>query len=409
MIRTDRERTTITWQRAVARILILLMICTVYVPLQTGKAHAASVPGNVTLKSVTQDGGTLKVKWYRASGCTGYQVQYSPDRYFLGKKTKKIQKARTTSKTIRWLDEDVTYYVRVRSYKKTKKKTTFSAWTMYNNVPISKSVPKERMKSGLKKFELRKAAKQSVPGYDSLQGACYGKGYIYCVLNNRNTGACKIAKVRLRGMKVVKVSAVLPVHHGNDITYNSRKNQLVVAHSTGATKTVSVISPSSLEIKYNAVVELPDQLEGLPKKKRKYYNGFGAIAYNAKYNQYVVLLRGAKFHHLMILDSSFRPVRFLYLDVKATQTVQGMDSLGNTILVGQSYGGGSPHNNVLVYDWNGTFKSILYLGKKYEFETIFHSGKEFYAGFYTSYYKYIKKKKRNELQRDGYIFRLKNL
>ena len=408
----DFENRRANWR--MLRVGIILMICAAFLVPQTEGASALTTPDKVKIKSVTQTesalkGTTLKVKWYQVSGCSGYQVQYSRDRFFLGKKTRTVKGSSATSLKVKYLDEDITYYVRVRSYKTKDGATVRSGWTTYDNFPKTKTAKKKKMKSGLKGFELRSAAKQKVPGYDSMQGGCYGKGYLYFVLNNRNTGKCRIAKVRLKSMKVVKVSGVLNVHHGNDITYNSKKNRLVVAHSTGATKTVSVVNPSSLKIEYNVKVEVPRNLPGMSERRRGLYNGFGAIAYNKKHNRYVVLLRGSNFHHLMILDKDFQPVKFLPLEVRATQTVQGIDSFGDAILVGQSYSKGKPYNNVLIYDWEGNYRSKLNLGRKYELETIFHTKEYFYAGYYTAYYKYKPLKKKNVLYRDGYVFRITNL
>ncbi|MBQ9016590.1 MAG: hypothetical protein IJ109_10825, partial [Firmicutes bacterium] len=82
------------------------------------------------------------------------------------------------------------------------------------------------------------------------------------------------------------------------------------------------------------------------------------------------------------------------------------------VIVAQSYSSGKPYNQLLIYSWDeGDFLSKLNLGRKYELESVFHTGSAVYAGFYTSFYKKkLKKgKKRWVLQRDNYLYKLSNL
>ena len=406
--------------KGIAFLLVLMMACVTVLPLETQYASAAETKLTTpTLKSVVHEGTTLKVTWKKNTSVTGYQVQYATNRVFMHRLGIRIKSNTAKYAEIQDVSMVSTYYVRLRSYYKDETgTTTYSDWAYSPNVRTNKTVSKKVLRKGLTKFELRKAAGQSMYGYDTMQGACYANGYAYCLLydRTRSTYNCKIAKVQMSSMNVVKVSAPLTLHHGNDLTFNTRENRLIVAHSTGATKTVSVINPSTLQIIKNVNVELPaKKLEGLTAEKlRKYragtYNGFGAIAYNKKHNQYVVVLRGETFHHLMFLNSNFKPVRFEYVSPMLNQTAQGMDSFGDYILAGQCFSSGKPYNNILVYDWEGRYLSQLVLGDirkngEYEFENVFHSGKDFYVGYYRSHYKY-KIGKGNVLRRSNYLYKM---
>lgn len=63
----------------------------------------------------------MKVSWKKDSKATGYEIQYSLDKSFKkGTKTVVINKAKTTSTTLKNLTKGKRYYVRVRTYKKIK-------------------------------------------------------------------------------------------------------------------------------------------------------------------------------------------------------------------------------------------------------------------------------------------------
>ncbi len=85
------------------------------------------------IKSVVSKKKSLKVKWNKVVGITGYQIQYSTNKSF--KKAKKlVVKGKTKMVgTIRNLKSKKKYYVRVRSYKILKMKTVYSRWSNVKN------------------------------------------------------------------------------------------------------------------------------------------------------------------------------------------------------------------------------------------------------------------------------------
>lgn len=115
---------------------IAVMITTTFAV--TVDAYAASKPSATSITSVSAKSSSITVKWKKKS-CTGYQIQYSTSSNFKSAKTVKITKASTVSKTISSLKSSKKYYVRVRTYKKSGKKTLYSKWSKAKSITTKKS------------------------------------------------------------------------------------------------------------------------------------------------------------------------------------------------------------------------------------------------------------------------------
>ena len=76
------------------------------------------------------------LKWRKVSGASGYQIQYSLKKNFANKKTVTIKKVKTISKTIKKLKRKKNYYFRIRTFKKSGKKTLYSGWSKTKTVKI---------------------------------------------------------------------------------------------------------------------------------------------------------------------------------------------------------------------------------------------------------------------------------
>ena len=94
------------------------------------------VPKGTSLKSVTGAKKALKVKWKKQTArmpkkqITGYQVQYSTSKNFKTKaKIRTIKGVKKSSIRISKLKSKKTYYMRVRTYRKTGGKTYYSGWS----------------------------------------------------------------------------------------------------------------------------------------------------------------------------------------------------------------------------------------------------------------------------------------
>lgn len=108
-------------------LAIVMILTSVSIGVPT---FAASKPSATQITSIKAVDNGFKVKWKKKS-CTGYQIQYSTSKKFAKKGTKvlKVNKAKTTSKTVKKLKAKKKYYVRVRTYKTVKKKNYYSKWS----------------------------------------------------------------------------------------------------------------------------------------------------------------------------------------------------------------------------------------------------------------------------------------
>jgi len=86
-------------------------------------------PKAVSLASLKAGNGQLTVKWKKATGGAGYQIQYGLKKSFKSAKTVKITKTATVSRVFKKLKSGKTYYVRIRAYKLVGGKTYVSAWS----------------------------------------------------------------------------------------------------------------------------------------------------------------------------------------------------------------------------------------------------------------------------------------
>ena len=97
-------------------------------------------PKKQTVKSVkAAKGRKLTVKWKRDKTAAGYQVQLSLKNNFKKiEKNKKLAKNAKTEYKFTRLKAGKKYYVRVRSYKKSKNQTLYGAWSKIKTVKIKK-------------------------------------------------------------------------------------------------------------------------------------------------------------------------------------------------------------------------------------------------------------------------------
>ena len=106
---------------------------------KSATVKGVAAPAAVKLTSVkSAKAGEMTVKWGKNAKVGGYQLQYATASNFKGAKTVAINKAATTSTTIKKLTKGKKYYVRVRTYQKVSGKTYYSAWSASKNVTIKK-------------------------------------------------------------------------------------------------------------------------------------------------------------------------------------------------------------------------------------------------------------------------------
>lgn len=89
----------------------------------------------VQYKPSSKASGKLTVRWKKAAGASGYQIQYAASRSMRGART---VSASALTRTLSGLKKGSTYYVRIRAYKKVSGKTYYSTWSSVKNAKVRK-------------------------------------------------------------------------------------------------------------------------------------------------------------------------------------------------------------------------------------------------------------------------------
>lgn len=97
---------------------------------------SANKPKTSKIKKLTKGKKYFKVTWNKISSVKGYQIQYSTSSRFTKKKTKTVtvNSLKSTSKTVKKLKSNKTYYVRVRTYKVVANQKVYSDWSAVKKV-----------------------------------------------------------------------------------------------------------------------------------------------------------------------------------------------------------------------------------------------------------------------------------
>ena len=89
----------------------------------------------VQYKPSSKASGKLTVRWKKAAGASGYQIQYAASRSMRGART---VSASALTRTLSGLKKGSTYYVRIRAYKKVNGKAYYGAWSSVKNAKVRK-------------------------------------------------------------------------------------------------------------------------------------------------------------------------------------------------------------------------------------------------------------------------------
>ena len=208
--------------------------------------------------------------------------------------------------------------------------------------------------------------------YRFLQGSCTDGENAYFLLGDRNYGnECALIKVRLKDWKIVKKQTKLPLGHGNDLTYDSKRKQLVAVHASyqgsSGGQSVSLISPKKLKIK--KTFQLDETVY--------------AAAYNAKKDRFAFGVSGTE--QIVIKDKAFHTVKTFSLLRRESFTHQGIDADNKYIYILQS-NLSEAKARVLVYTWKGVYYTTINLNGRREAESLFHVKNKFYIASNNSEY-----------------------
>lgn len=353
--------------------------------VQKGHCDEIKVSAPTITKWTRTSATAMKLTWKKNEAeADGYEIQYSKASDFAADQTEavKVESPDTLSKTISKLEKNKKYYVQIRTFVKSAGQVYYSSWVKYTNTKTDKTAAISLLKKAGKTFELNSTAGQKTGQYDVVQGSCTDGTNAYYILYNKSNERCRILKSRMSDNATVKLSGVLNLNHGNDVTYNSDLKKLVVVHYSGSPYRLSLIDPNSLTVTSYKDVKIPTSLEGASASTLAGIQGFSAVAYNSERHQYVVRL--IKSHNYLLLDENMTPVKYVTVSKAGGNLNQGIDASSDYIYDVQSKAGS--YNTVIAYDWDGMYQYTAKIPTKYEMESLFHSGDKFYAATYSSYY-----------------------
>ena len=96
-------------------------------------------PAGTTLTTAKNlSGRKAQITWKKNGYVTGYEIQYSVNKNFRSGSKKKVSGASKTKYTLTKLQKNKTYYVRIRTYKKSGTKKYYSSWSKVKAVRIRK-------------------------------------------------------------------------------------------------------------------------------------------------------------------------------------------------------------------------------------------------------------------------------
>jgi len=168
--------------------------------------------------------------------------------------------------------------------------------------------------------------------------------------SNEEGNIVRLIKYDIESGKRVQISRALPLNHANDLTYDSARGVFVAVHNNPHRNRLSFIDPEPLAITETFEIDY------------KIYS----ISYNASKNLYVIGIAGGQ--SFRILDSDFKPVDDKVhqpTELTAGYTTQGAASDENFI-----YFVLYKQNVITVYDWDGSFVTLITLDVEGEPENL---------------------------------------
>ena len=195
--------------------------------------------------------------------------------------------------------------------------------------------------------------------YSISQGAASDGTFVYIALRNSDDSGAVIVKHRLDDGSFVAKSPVLQLGHANDMTFNTEKNLLVVAHGQKQGKIITLVNPETLEFIEDVDIE----------------KGAGAITYNPATGSYAISQGGKSLH---MLDKDLGYVTSYERTKLDGYTAQGMGSDEKYIYFPMS---GSGQNILDTFDWDGNRICQVILPTPHESESLFYVNGRHFVSF----------------------------
>ena len=197
--------------------------------------------------------------------------------------------------------------------------------------------------------------------YTTAQGCATDGTYGYFVTLYKTVNKGAIWKVQLSDWSVVDTMYGLPIDHGNDAAYNSKKHQLVVVNNSPNYDTLTIVNPDTLEV----IEQIKPGFEAY------------AISYNAARDQFAIGISGS--YDSYITDGDFNIIKRIP-GINTGITKQGMDS-DDTYIYFPQWNDKDDTNFIVVYDWDGNYVNTLEVNSFQEIESMFNVDGEIYIAF----------------------------
>lgn len=207
--------------------------------------------------------------------------------------------------------------------------------------------------------DLRTYAGQKYNEYAVAQGGATDGVYAYILLVRSSNQYGRVAKVRMSDNALVAVSEVLPTTHGNGMTYDSRRNRLIVIGrddtDTGRYKRqeITVIDANSMTVIQQKNADYSNYSGSSYFDGSQQDKGLGAISYSPKYDVYLAKQRDN--NNLIAIDpDTLKAVGLIKTLVNQYGGAgQAMDGDDQFVYMLKSGYGSSNTNIILTLDWNG--------------------------------------------------------
>lgn len=200
---------------------------------------------------------------------------------------------------------------------------------------------------------------KGVDQYKIGQGAASDGTYAYFALRNSNDTGSVICKYRLDDGTFVAKSDVLDLGHANDMTFDTAKNQLVVAHGQSEGKILTIVDPDTLAFIKDVNIT----------------HGSGAITYSVGRGSYAISQGGSTLH---MMTAELKHVKSYSRITGTGYTAQGMGSDEDYIYFPMS---GKNDNILQVYDWEGNYATVITVPIDMESESMFWVNNTYYIAF----------------------------
>ncbi len=203
---------------------------------------------------------------------------------------------------------------------------------------------------------------KAVDQYRVGQGAASDGTYVYFALRNSDDTGSVICKYRLDNGTFVSKSDVLDLGHANDMTYDTVKRQLVVAHGGSEGQILTLVDPDTL-----AFI-----------KDVRITHGAGAITYSVARGTYAISQGGSTLH---MLTAELKHTKSYSRITDTGYTAQGMGSDESYIYFPMS---GEKDNILQVYSWGGNYATTITIPIAMESESMFWVNDTYYVSFIKS-------------------------